>query len=63
MITSYFLQCRGISVGIVVSDGMDDRGSIPGRGKIFFSIPEFSDRLWGPPSLLSIGNRELFLRG
>jgi hypothetical protein len=27
-------------------------GSIPGRGKRFFSFPQRPDRLWGPPRLL-----------
>jgi hypothetical protein len=33
------------------------RGSLLGRGKRFFCIPHCSDRLWGPPSLLSNGCR------
>ena len=36
-------------------------GSIPDRSKRFFSPPESSDRLWGPPSLLANGQRGLFL--
>jgi hypothetical protein len=33
------------------------RSSIPGRGKIFFSILQRLDQLWGPPSLLINGYR------
>jgi hypothetical protein len=33
------------------------------RGKDFFSSPPLPDRLWGPPSLLSYGYRELLRRG
>jgi len=37
------------------SYGLDDRGSITGRGRcvIFFPSPPCSNRLWGPTSLLS----------
>jgi hypothetical protein len=35
--------------------GLDGRGSIPGRGKEFFSSPQRSDWLWDPSSLLSNG--------
>jgi hypothetical protein len=42
-------------VGIATSYGLDGRGSIPGRGKRFFSSPQRSDRLWGSPSLLPSG--------
>jgi len=34
---------------------MDNRGSIPGRVKEFFSSPPLPDWLWDPPSLLSNG--------
>jgi len=33
------------------------QGSIPGRGKRFFSSPTRPDWLWGPPSLLFNGYR------
>jgi hypothetical protein len=29
-----------------------NRGSIPGRDKIFISSPKGPDRLWGPPNFL-----------
>jgi hypothetical protein len=35
-------------------------GSSPGRGWEFFSSPPRSDRLWGPPSLLSKGHQWVF---
>jgi hypothetical protein len=39
-----------------VSDyGLDDRGSIPDRGRGFFFSPLRPDWLWGPPSLLFNG--------
>jgi hypothetical protein len=37
---------------------LDDRDSIPGKAKRFFSSPQ-----WGPPSLLISGYRGLFLQG
>jgi len=33
------------------------RSSIPGRGWVFLSSLLRTDRLWSPPSLLSIGYR------
>jgi hypothetical protein len=42
------------SVDIAMGYMLDDRGSIPGRGKLF-CIPQFPDRFGGPPSLLSNG--------
>jgi hypothetical protein len=40
---------------IATDHGLNDRGSIPGRSKISFSYSIASDRLWGPPILLSNG--------
>jgi hypothetical protein len=48
------------SVGIALGYGLDDRGSIPGRGWEFFSKPPRPERLWGPSSLLSNGYQGLF---
>jgi hypothetical protein len=40
------------------SDQAGEQGSIPGRGRTFFSSPpRRPDRLLGPPSLLSSGYR------
>jgi hypothetical protein len=46
---------RGSSGSIVSDYELDDRGSIPDRGREFFFWPLRPDRLWGPPSLLSNG--------
>jgi hypothetical protein len=43
--------------GIATYYGLDGRGSIPGRGKRFSSIPHRPVRLWGLPSLLTNGSR------
>jgi hypothetical protein len=44
------------SSGSIVSDyRLDDRCSIPDRGRGFFFQFLHPDRLWGPPSLLSLG--------
>jgi hypothetical protein len=48
------------SVGIATDYGMDDRDSIPGRVKRYFSSPWRPDRLWSPPSLLYNGYRGIF---
>jgi hypothetical protein len=54
---------RNSSVGIASDYWLTGRSSIPGRGKRFLSTPQRPDRLWGPPSLLSKGYRQLLLRG
>jgi hypothetical protein len=43
--------------------GLGERGSIPGKGKRFFSTPQRLDRLWVPTSFLPNGHRGLFPRG
>jgi hypothetical protein len=43
----------------MISYGLDDLALIAGRGKIFFSSPQCSDRLYDPPSLPSNGYRGL----
>jgi hypothetical protein len=48
-------RSRDSSVGIALGYMLDDRGSIPGRDREFFSSPPRPDRLWGPPGLLSNG--------
>jgi hypothetical protein len=35
------------SVGIATGYGLDDRSSVPDRGKRFFSTPQRPDRMWG----------------
>jgi hypothetical protein len=50
-----------MSVGIATGYGLEVKGSVPGRGKIF-SSPQSPDRFWGPLSLLSIGYRVLLPR-
>jgi hypothetical protein len=39
------LKSRDSSVGIATGYGMDDQGSIPGKGKRFFSSPQCPHRL------------------
>jgi hypothetical protein len=43
---------RASLVGIGTDYGLDGQGSIFGTGKRFFSSPQCSDRLWGPPGAL-----------
>jgi hypothetical protein len=53
-------------IGIVTGYRLDDLGKgvrFPARGWEFFPSPSRPDRLWGPPSLVSNGYRELFARG
>jgi hypothetical protein len=51
------------SVDIVKGYGLDSWGSIPSRGKRFFSFPQHAYWLWGTPSLLSNGCQGLVLWG
>jgi hypothetical protein len=44
------------------SYGLDDPGSVYGRGWQLFSSPPPLERLWGPPSLLANGHWEFFPR-
>jgi hypothetical protein len=54
---------RDSSVGIAGCCELDGGGSIPGRGKIFFSYPQCPDWQWGPLNLVSNGLRWLFFNG
>jgi hypothetical protein len=56
---------RDSAVGIVTDYGLDDRGvEVPVPvGTRIFSFSRRPDRIWGPPSLLFNGYRELFPRG
>jgi hypothetical protein len=51
--------CRNSSVGVATGYGLEDRGSIPGRGKRFFSTAKRPDPLWGhsASSPMGTGNR------
>jgi hypothetical protein len=55
---------RDSVVGIAIGYGLDDRGvgvRVPVCSRIF-SCPSRSDRLWGPPNLLSNGHLGFSLR-
>jgi hypothetical protein len=56
---SLWTRSRGSSVGIAMGYGLDDRDSIPGRGKKLFSTPQRLDQLWCPRSLISSGYKGL----
>jgi hypothetical protein len=47
-----FKGSRDSLVRIATGYGLDDWGSIPGTGKIFFSSPKFPDQLWVLTSLV-----------
>jgi hypothetical protein len=56
------LYSRDSAVGIATGYELEGRGvgvRVPVWARFFFS-PRRSDRLWGPPSLLSSGYRRLF---
>jgi hypothetical protein len=63
MILYLLIGSRGSSVSTVSDYELDDRGSIPDRGRGFFFQLLRPDRLWGPPSLLPNGYRGSFPRG
>lgn len=44
-----------LKYGIPTGYGLEGRGSIPGRGKRFFSTLQRSDLLWGPAYPVAIG--------
>jgi hypothetical protein len=46
---------RGSSGTIVPDYGLDDRGSIPDKGRGFFFWPLRPDRLWGPTTSYPMG--------
>jgi hypothetical protein len=58
-VMSCYICSRHSAVGIATGYGLDDRGVgvwIPIGSRIFFS-PQGLDRLWGPPSLLTVEYR------
>jgi hypothetical protein len=61
-----FRRSRDSSVGLETrlrAGRPRSHGEIPGRGKRFFSPPQRTDRLWGPPSLLIMGTGCCFRGG
>jgi hypothetical protein len=50
-------------IGIATGYGLDNRGSVPGRGKRFFCIPQRPYQFSNPTSLLPNGCQGLFPRG
>jgi hypothetical protein len=53
MVQHLSMRSRASLVGIATVYGLDGWGSIRGRGKRFFTIPQRQNRLWGPPGLAS----------
>jgi hypothetical protein len=58
-VLSVSTEIEDSSVCIATGYSLDDRGSIPDRGKRFFRLPCL-DRLWDPPGLLFSGYPGLF---
>jgi hypothetical protein len=56
----HLIGAGGSSVSTVSDYRVDDRDSIPGRGKGFFLYPLYPDQLRDPPSRLSNGHRDSF---
>jgi hypothetical protein len=50
-----FLQDFYSSVSIAIGYRPDGWGLIPGRGKRFFSSPQYPEQFWVPPSILYSG--------
>jgi hypothetical protein len=65
LIPYFFRVLRSLnnSVGIETGYGLGGRGSIPGRCKLYSSVPQCRDRFWGPTNLLSNYYRWLLPRG
>jgi hypothetical protein len=56
------LHIRDSSVAIATDYELDELSSISGRKKVFLSLPQRQERLWGPPSIVYNGHRRLFPR-
>jgi hypothetical protein len=56
------LHTTGLA-SIVTGYGLDGRGLIPGKGKIFCFMPHYPDWFWSPPIVLSNGYQWLSPQG